>query len=175
MVEKLNMGARILWAPSLYLFSCSRVQSMSLKDQLMQDMKTAMKSKQVDRLGTIRQLRSAIKNKEIELRQDLDDDGIISVISTAVKQRREAAQMYSDNDRPELAAKEEAEMTVLQEYLPAQLSEEDVRKIVTEVIAELDATSMKDMGKVMPQVMARTKGCADGKMVNQLVRELLAG
>jgi len=148
---------------------------MGLKDQLMQDMKAAMKGKEVVRLGTIRQLRSAIKNKEIELRQDLDDNGILGVITTAVKQRREAAQMYSDNDRPELAAKEEAEMAVLQGYLPAQLSEVEVRTIVTEVIADLGATSMKDMGKVMPQVMARTKGCADGKVVNQLVRELLAG
>ena len=148
---------------------------MSLKDQLVQDMKTAMKAKQVDRLGTIRQLRSAIKNKEIELRQDLDDNGILAVIGTAVKQRREAAQMYSDNDRPELAAKEDAEMAILQEYLPAQLSDVDVRDIVTAVFAEIGATSMKDMGKVMPQVMARTKNSADGKVVNQLVRELLAG
>ncbi|RLB72682.1 MAG: GatB/YqeY domain-containing protein [Deltaproteobacteria bacterium] len=148
---------------------------MSLKDQLVQDMKTAMKAKQVDRLGTIRQLRSAIKNKEIELRQDLDDSAILSVIGTAVKQRREAAEMYSDNDRPELAAKEEAEMAILQGYLPAQLSETEVRDIVTAVIAETGATSIKDMGKVMPQVMGRTKGCADGKVVNQLVRELLAG
>ena len=148
---------------------------MSLKDQLMQDMKVAMKAKQADRLGTIRQLRSAIKNKEIELRQDLDDDGILGVIGTAVKQRREAAQMYSDNDRPELAAKEEAEMAVLQEYLPAQLGAAEVRDIVTEVIAAMGATSMKDMGKVMPQVMAKTKGSADGKVINQLVRELLAG
>lgn len=147
---------------------------MSLKDQLIQDMKTAMKAKQADRLGTIRQLRSAIKNKEIELRQDLDDSGILGVIGTAVKQRREAAQMYSDNGRPELAAKEEAEMAVLQEYLPAQLGEGEVRDIVAAVIAESGATSVKDMGKVMPQVMAKTKGSADGKMVNQLVRELLA-
>ena len=148
---------------------------MNLKDQLMQDMKEAMKAKQADRLGTIRQLRSAIKNKEIELQKDLDDNGILSVISTAVKQRREAAQMYSDNDRPELASKEEAELAVLQQYLPAQLSEAAVRDIVSAVIAELGATSMKDMGKVMPQVMAKTKGSADGKIVNQLVRELLAG
>ncbi|MDA3902153.1 MAG: GatB/YqeY domain-containing protein [Desulfuromusa sp.] len=148
---------------------------MSIKDQLMQDMKEAMKAKQVNRLGTIRQLRSAIKNKEIELRQDLDDNGILGVIGTAVKQRRDAAQMYSDNDRPELAAKEEAELAVLQEYLPAQLSEEEVRTIVIAVIAETGATSPQDMGKVMPQVMARTKGSADGKMVNQLVREQLAG
>jgi len=148
---------------------------MNLKDQLMQDMKEAMKAKQADRLGTIRQLRSAIKNKEIELRQDLDDNGILSVISTAVKQRREAAQMYHDNNRPELASKEEIEMAVLQQYLPAQLSEAEVRDIVSAVIAEMGAVSIKDMGKVMPQVMAKTKGSADGKIVNQLVRELLAG
>ena len=169
------MGAGILWDPLCILSSSLRVQPMSLKDQLMQDMKVAMKAKQADRLGTIRQLRSAIKNKEIELRQDLDDNGILGVIATAVKQRREAAQMYRDNDRPELADKEETEMAVLQEYLPAQLSEVEVRNVVSKVIAELGATSMQDMGKVMPQVMARTKGRADGKVVNQLVRELLAG
>ncbi|MCK5913710.1 MAG: GatB/YqeY domain-containing protein, partial [Desulfuromusa sp.] len=100
---------------------------MGLKDQLIQDMKTAMKAKEVERLSTIRQLRSAIKNKEIEQRQDLDDNAIIGVIGTAVKQRREAAQMYHDNDRPELAAKEEAELAVLQQYLPTQLSEDEVR------------------------------------------------
>ena len=147
---------------------------MSLKDQLTADMKEAMKAKQTERLGTIRQLRGAIKNKEIEVQQDLDDDAIISVISTLVKQRREAAQMYVDNDRPELAAKEEVEMAVLQDYLPAQLGEDEVKAIVVAVIAEVGATSMKDMGKVMPQVMAKTKGAADGKLVNQLVREQLA-
>ncbi len=147
---------------------------MSLKDQLMQDMKVAMKAKQVVRLGTIRQLRSAIKNKEIELQQELDDSAILSVIGTAVKQRREAAQMYNDNDRLELAAKEEAELLVLQQYLPVQLSEAEVRDLVAAVIAESGATSMKERGQVMPQVMARTKGSADGKLVNQLVRELLS-
>jgi uncharacterized protein YqeY len=148
---------------------------MSLKDQLISDMKEAMKTKQAERLGTIRQLRSAIKNREIEQRSELDDDGILVVIGTQVKQRREAAQMYSDNGRPELAAKEEAELRVLQQYLPAQLSEAEVRVIVTAVIAEVGAVSARDMGKVMPQVMARTKGAAEGKLVNQIVRECLAG
>lgn len=147
---------------------------MSLKDQLNEDMKAAMKAKQTERLSTIRQLRSAIKNKEIEQQQELDDDGIISVIGTLVKQRREAAQMYSANDRPELAAKEEAELLVLQGYLPAQLSPEELSAIVSQVIAEVGATSLKDMGKIMPQVMARTKGAADGKVVNQIVREQLS-
>ncbi len=148
---------------------------MGLKDQLTEDMKESMKARQVERLSTIRQLRSAIKNKEIELRRELADEDILGVIATLVKQRREAAQMYSDNGRPELAAKEEAELTVLQQYLPAQLSEAEIRKIVTAVIAEVAGASLKDMGKIMPQVMARTKGAADGKMVNQLVREQLSG
>ena len=147
---------------------------MSLKDQLTADMKEAMKAKQAERLGTIRQVRSAIKNKEIELRCELDDQAVIAVISTQVKQRRESAQMYRDNERPELADKEEAELAILQEYLPAQLDEAEIRKIVAAVITEVGATSARDMGKVMPVVMSRTKGAADGKLVNQLVRELLA-
>jgi len=148
---------------------------MSLKDQLTSDMKEAMKAKQTERLSTIRQLRSAIKNKEIEIGKELDDDAVISVIGTLVKQRREAAQMYRDNDRLELAEKEEAELVVLQDYLPAQLGETELREIVRTVIAETGASTMKDMGKVMPQVMAKTKGAADGKLVNQLVREQLSG
>lgn len=148
---------------------------MGLKEQLTADMKKAMKAKQAERLGTIRQVRSAIKNKEIELRCELDEQAVIAVISTQVKQRRESAQMYRDNERPELADKEEAELAILQEYLPAQLNEAELREIVTAVIAEVGATSARDMGKVMPAVMSRTKGAADGKLVNQLVRELLAG
>jgi len=146
---------------------------MSLKDLLTEAMKAAMKAKQAERLSTIRQLRSAIKNKEIELGKELDDDAVISVIGTLVKQRREAAQMYRDNNRPELANKEEAELAVLQEYLPAQLSEAEIRAIVSEVVTAVGATSVKDLGKVMPQVMARTKGAAEGKLVNRLVRETL--
>lgn len=148
---------------------------MSLKEQLTTDMKEAMKAKQAERLGTIRQVRSAIKNKEIELGQELDDQAVIAVLSTQVKQRRESAQMYRDNERPELADKEEAELVILQGYLPAQLGETELRAIVAAVIAEVGATSARDMGKVMPVVMSRTKGAADGKLVNQLVRELLAG
>jgi uncharacterized protein YqeY len=148
---------------------------MSLKEQLNQDMKTAMKGKQTDRLSTIRQLRSAIKNKEIELRQEIDDSTILAVISTLVKQRRESAELYRSNDRPELADKEEAELAVLQQYLPAQLSEDELRALVAEVISTTGATSLKDIGRVMPVVMAKTKGSAEGRLVNQVVRELLAG
>jgi len=148
---------------------------MGLKDQLTSDMKEAMKAKQAERLSTIRQLRSAIKNKEIDLKQELDDEAVISVIGTLVKQRRESALMYRDNGRPELADKEEAELAVLLGYLPAQLSETELREIVAAVIAETGVSSIKDLGKVMPQIIARTKGAADGKLVSQLVREQLAG
>ena len=147
---------------------------MSLKEQLNQDMKAAMKAKETDRLSTIRQVRSAIKNKEIELRQELDDSSILAVINSLVKQRRESAELYRANNRPELADKEEAELTVLQQYLPTQLSEVEIRDLVAEVIAETGAASPKDMGKVMPVVMARAGGAAEGRLVNQIVRELLA-
>lgn len=148
---------------------------MGLQEQLTTDMKEAMKARQAERLGTIRQLRSAIKNKEIELGRELADKDVIAVISTQVKQRREAAQMYRDNSRPELAEKEEAELAVLQGYLPAQLSETELRDLIRAIIAEVGAESARDMGKVMPLVMAKTKGAADGKQVNLLVRELLGG
>lgn len=161
---------KVLFLPELI----GKRQTMSLKEQLIADMKEAMKAKQAERLGTIRQVRSAIKNKEIELGRELDDEAVIAVISTQVKQRRESAQMYRENERPELAGKEETELAILQGYLPAQLDESEVRDIVAATINEVGATSARDMGKVMPVVMSRTKGTADGKLVNQLVRELLS-
>ncbi len=148
---------------------------MSLQDLLTNDMKDAMRAKDSVRLTTIRQLRSAIKNKEIELGKSLDDEAIISVITTQGKQRREASQMYRENERLELAEKEDAELEILLAYLPAQLSEVEIRSIISAAIAETGATSPKDMGMVMGPVMAKTRGCADGKLVNQLVKELLAG
>lgn len=148
---------------------------MSIQEQLNSDMKDAMRAKETVRLSTIRQLRSAIKNKEIECGKSLEDEAVINVITTLVKQRREAAQMYRDNDRPELAEKEDAELAVLQTYLPAQLGEEELRTLISNVIKEVGASSPKDMGKVMGPLMAKTRGCADGKLVNQLVKELLEG
>lgn len=148
---------------------------MSIQDQLTNDMKDAMRAKDSVRLSTIRQLRSAIKNKEIDAKQSLADDAVIGVIATQIKQRREAAQMYRDNDRLELAEKEEAEQKILQVYLPAQLSEAELRTIISAAITEAGATSPRDMGKVMGPVMTKTRGCADGKLVNQLVKELLGG
>jgi len=146
---------------------------MGLHETLNSDMKDALRAQESLRLMTIRQLRGAIKNKEIELGRSLADDEILGVITTQVKQRREAAQMYRDNQRDELAAKEEAEMAVLQAYLPAQLDEAALRLLIAEIVRSVGAESPRDMGKVMGSVMAKTRGCADGKLVNQLVKELL--
>ena len=146
---------------------------MSLKEQLTSAMKEAMKAKQSERLGTLRMLISAIKNKEIEKRDELDDAAVIDVLSSFVKQRREAADVYRNNDKPDMAETEEREMQIAQEFLPAQLSEDEVKALVDEVVAELGAESMKDMGPVMKVLTEKTKGRADGKIVSNLVRAKL--
>jgi uncharacterized protein YqeY len=148
---------------------------MSLVEQLNDAMKEAMKAKDALRLSTIRLIRSAVKNREIEVRGELDDAAVIEVLSSLVKQRRESAQVYRDNNRPELAEKEEAELRILQEFLPAQLSEEELVALIDAAIAEVGASSPRDMGKVMKVVSARTKGRADGKRVSELVKERLVG
>lgn len=147
---------------------------MSLSQQLNEAMKGAMRAKDSLRLNTIRQIRTAVKNKEIDERRELDDQGIVGVISTLVKQRKESAQLYREGDRPDLAEKEEQEMAVLQEFLPAQLSEEEIRALIEEAVAETGAASMKDMGKVMKVVTARTLGRADGRLVSELVKARLS-
>ena len=145
---------------------------MTIQERLSEAMKSAMKAKQALRLGTIRMARTAIKNAEIEARGELDDEAVIRVLSTLVKQRREAAEAYRES-RPELAEKEELELAVLQEFLPQPLSEEALHELIDAAIADLGASSMKDMGAVMKQVTAQTVGRADGKLVSGLVRQKL--
>ena len=147
---------------------------MSIQDQLFEAMKVAMKAKDSLRLTTIRMARTALKNVEIDTRQELDEAAAIKVLSTLVKQRREAAEAYRET-RPELAEKEELEVVVLQEFLPAQLSEAKIEALVTKAIVESGADSMKAMGAVMKLVTPQTTGRADGKLVSNLVRKLLAG
>ena len=147
---------------------------MSIKADLTQAMKDAMRAKQSVRLITIRMAITAIKNKEIDAKAELDEAAEIAVLSTMAKQRREAAVAYREGDRIELAEKEEAELLLIQEFLPQQLSDDEVREIVKAAVAESGATSAKDMGKVMPLVIAKTAGKCDGKMVSGLVKELLA-
>jgi len=147
---------------------------MSIQDQLLDAMKVAMKAKDSLRLTTIRMARTALKNVEIDTRQELDEAAAIKVLSTLVKQRREAAEAYRET-RPELAEKEELEVVILQEFLPAQLSEAEIEALVAKAIAESGADSMKAMGAVMKLVTPQTTGRADGKLVSNLVRKLLAG
>lgn len=148
---------------------------MSLNQRLNDAMKEAMKAKETLRLSTIRLIRSAIKNREIEVREKLDDPAVIDILSSLVKQRKESAQIYRENERLDLAAKEEAELEILQEFLPEQLSEEEVLGMIEAAIAETGAASARDMGRVMKIVSVQTKGRADGKRVSDLVKERLAG
>lgn len=147
---------------------------MSIQTELSTAMKEAMRNKQAERLGVIRMLRSAIKNAEIEAKKDLGDDEIISLLATQVKQRRDAAQTYRDGGREDLAAKEEAEIAILQEFLPAPLSAGELQDIIDAAVLELGATSMQDMGKVMKQVSAATRGRAEGRVVSEMVKQRLA-
>jgi hypothetical protein len=147
---------------------------MSIQNQLVDAMKVAMKAKEALRLNTIRMARTALKNAEIETRQELDDAAVIKILSTLVKQRREAAEAYRET-RPELAEKEELEVAVLQEFLPAQLSEAEIKALVAKAVAGAGASSMKDMGAVMKLITPQTTGRADGKVVSDLVRKQLAG
>lgn len=147
---------------------------MSLKQQLTDAMKQAMKAKDTLRLSTVRMVLAAIKNREIEQRGDLDDEAVIGVLSSLVKQRKESVQLYQEGNRPELAEKEQAELAVLQEFLPAPLSEAEVVALIEQAVAETGAASMKDMGKVMKIVSAQTRGRADGKQVSDLVRARLS-
>jgi len=147
---------------------------MSIQDRLSEEMKAAMRARDSLRLGTIRMARTALKNAEIEARQALDDAAAIKVLSTLVKQRREAAEAYRAT-RPELADKEEQELLVLQEFLPVQLSEAELEEMIAKAIAESGASSMRDMGAVMKLVTPQTTGRADGKLVSEIVRKQLAG
>lgn len=145
-----------------------------MQNRLTEAMKDAMRAKDSLRLNTIRLIRTAVKNREIDARRALDEQEVVAVLSTLVKQRRESAQAYRDGGRPELADKEEQELAVIQEFLPAQLAEDEIRGIIEEAIVETGAASMKDMGKVMKFVTARTVGRADGRVVSDLVKARLS-
>lgn len=148
---------------------------MGLNERLMEDMKTAMKAGPAGkhRLETIRFLRSALKNAEIDKHAPLTDEDILGVITKQVKQLRDSIAEFEKAGRTDLVEKAQAEIAVLSEYLPAQMSEDEVRELARQIIAEVGAQGPKEMGKVMGPLMARTKGRADGRMVQQIVKELL--
>lgn len=137
-------------------------------------MKEAMRAKERERLTTIRMVLSSLKNKQIELQRDLTEEDILTVLSTEVKRRRDAAQAYRDGDRPDLADKEESELEILSVYMPAPLTDDDVVAIIDEAIASTGAETRRDMGRVMGVLMPRIKGRFDGKRAKDLVLEKLA-
>jgi uncharacterized protein YqeY len=148
---------------------------MALKEQLDQDLKAAMREKDQLRLDTIRGLKSAIKYREIELMKPLDDAGVLGVVSSEIKRRRDSIEQYRAGNRPDLADKEEAEAKLLQAYLPAQLSAEELAARVDAAIAKTGAKGPKDMGAVMKALLPEVQGKADGKLVSELVKARLAG
>ncbi|HET8723965.1 MAG TPA: GatB/YqeY domain-containing protein [Anaeromyxobacteraceae bacterium] len=148
---------------------------MALREKLDEDLKSAMRAKDALRMNTVRGLKSAIKYREIELMKPLDDAGILGVVASEIKRRRDSVEQYRAGNRPELAEKEEAEIRILQDFLPQQLTPAEVEAKVDEVIARVGAKGPKDMGGVMKALLPEVQGRADGKVVSELVKRRLSG
>ncbi|MDF2571963.1 MAG: yqeY [Sporomusa sp.] len=148
---------------------------MSIKDKLTEDMKQAMKDKEAGklRLSVIRMVRASIKNVEIDKKKELAEEEVLDVLAKEVKMRRDSIEEFNKGNRPDLVETIEREIDILMQYLPEQLSEQEVRVLVAEAVKEAQAASAKDMGKVMAVLMPKVKGRADGKLVNSVVREFL--
>ena len=147
---------------------------MGLGEQIVTDLNDAMKARDVVRTGTLRMVKAALMNRKIEAGHELSDPEILSILAYLIKQRKDSVEQYTQGGRMELASKEEAEIKIIETYLPPALSDEDLGRIVTESIADSGATSIKDMGKVMKSVMAKLAGqTVDGKVVSELVRSKL--
>jgi uncharacterized protein len=143
------------------------------KDRLQRETREALKAGEKVRLGALRMLSAAVKNREVELGHELSDDELVEVASREVKRRKEAAEAFQKAGRQELADKEHEEQAVLESYLPVQLSEEEVVALIEEAVAAMGASGPGDLGKVMGHVMGKAKGRVDGGTVNRLVRERL--
>jgi len=152
---------------------------MSLKQRLETDLRTAVKAQDKMRVACLRMLKSKILEKEVSFRSKrgadyvLTDEETVEVIGSYGKQRKDSIESFRQGGRDDLVAKEQAELEIIEEYLPEQMSEDEIRRIVLEAIAEGEATSVKDMGAVMKAVMPRVKGAADGKLVSRIVRDQL--
>ena len=146
---------------------------MSLKERLNRDLKEAMKAKDTFRRDTIRFLMSAIKQVEVDTRKDLSDEDIVKIIQKSLKQRQEAAKQYKEGGREDLYEKEMKEAAILEEYLPKQLSDGELEAELKAIIAEVGASSMKDMGKVMGAATKKLAGRADGRRINEMVKKIL--
>lgn len=148
---------------------------MTLQERLAADLKETMKSGDKARLSALRLAKAAVKNAEIAKRQPLDDTGVLEILSKEAKQRRESIAEYRKANRPDAVAIEETELTILMEYLPQQMAQEEIQTIVQQVITETEAVGPKDKGKVMSKLMPQVKGKADGQLVNQIVMQMLEG
>ncbi len=147
----------------------------SIKETLSTTIKTSMKSGDKDTLGFARNLHAAVRKKEIDDRVDLDDAGILKIIGSLVKQRQDSIEQFRQGGREDLVAKETSELKFLQSFMPEQMGEAEIRKHVDAAVAEAGASTAKDMGNVMKVLMPKVQGRADGKLVNQIVRERLGG
>jgi len=149
--------------------------SMGLYDRIVDDMTKAIKAGNKERLLVLRGVKAEMKNKQVELRlEGLSDEQIYGVIRSEVKKRKEAIEKFAEGSRQDLAQKEKAELTILSDYLPSQLSEEEIKEVLAQVIQEVSASGPKDLGKVMKTAMAKFAGMADGREVNRLALELLS-
>ncbi len=146
---------------------------MTLKEQILEDIKHYMKEKDNIALNAVRMLKSDIKNAEIAAIKELDDEGIIKVVASSIKKRKDSAEIYIKNSRQDLADKELAEIKVLEKYLPAQLDDESIKAVINEVIASLDDNMKKNFGAVMKSVMAKVGSSAEGKRVSELIKGIL--
>jgi len=148
---------------------------MTLQDKIQNDITAAMRSKDVLRLNVLRMMKTAVKNKEIEKMKALEETEVLAVFNTLVKQRKDSIEQFRKGGREELAQKEESEITIIEEYLPAAASDDDIQKAIDGAITETAATTAKDMGKVMAAVKVRLAGkTVDGGKVSQLVKERLS-
>ncbi|MGG1635824.1 aspartyl-tRNA amidotransferase [Paenibacillus sp. FSL A5-0031] len=146
---------------------------MNLSERLTDDMKQAMKNQDKFKLSVIRMMRASVKNLEIDLKRPLDDNEVLDILSREIKQRKDSLQEFKKASRDDLVAGLVVEIEIISQYLPEQLTEEEIQEIVTQTIHELGASSKADMGKVMSALLPKTKGRADGKLVNQLVQQHL--
>ena len=147
---------------------------MSIQEKITEDLKISMKAKDQSRVNTLRYLISQLKYAQISSKDDLSEDQELSVLMNAAKKHKEAIEIYQNSDRTDLLEKEKQELAVVSNYLPEQISDEEIEQIVADVIAETGAESLKDLGRVMGTAMKQLKGKADGKKIQEIVRRKLA-
>ncbi len=150
-----------------------RCKTMSMKDRLSSDFKNALKNKDSLRKNAVNMVRAAIKQYEVDNRKELNDDGILDVITKQVKMRKDAIEDFKKGERADLVEEYEAEIDILMEYMPEQFSEEEVRQLILETAREICVQDKKDMGKLMGAVMPKVKGKADGNLVRKIVNSIL--